>query len=98
MKIFISQYMGNRDTEEIKTERQFIVDALESKGHTVIDTLLDLGDVSPVIYLGESIKLLAEADAIYLMPGWEQGRGCRIEKQVAEEYNIPIYNEDKEEN
>lgn len=96
MKIFISQYMGDKPNEQIIMERQYIVNKLEAEGHTVIDTVLDLGNVSPVIYIGESIKLLASADAIYLMPGWKQGRGCRIEKLVADEYNIPIYNKEEE--
>ena len=94
MKIFISQYMGNKTNEQIAMERHYIVDKLEAEGHTVIDTILDLGEEHPLYYLGESLKLLSNADAIYLMDGWENGRGCRIEKLAAEEYGIPIFNKE----
>jgi len=42
----------------------------------------------PVYCLGESIKLMEDADIAVFAPGWENARGCRIEHKICEEYNI----------
>lgn len=44
----------------------------------------------PVYALGESIKLMANADCAYFMKGWNKARGCIIEHEVCERYGIPI--------
>lgn len=93
-KVFISQPMAGKTREQIITER---IQALEEVTRIlgtdveIIDTVLNLGkDALPLEYLGESIKLLARADAIYMMDGWENARGCRIEHECAEAYGIPV--------
>ncbi len=48
--------------------------------------------ITPLWYLGESIKLLGSADVVVFAPGWENARGCRIERQCAIEYGIPMLN------
>lgn len=45
-------------------------------------------DAKPLWYLGESLKLLAEADVAYFAKGWEKARGCKIEHTCAVEYGI----------
>ena len=37
-----------------------------------------------------NIEFLAKADVAVFAPGWEYARGCRIERQCAEEYGIPV--------
>jgi hypothetical protein len=36
------------------------------------------------------LELLKMCDELWLCPGWEQSRGCRIEKETAEQCGIPI--------
>lgn len=87
MKIMISQPMMGKSDKQIKQERQSLIEMLEAEGHQVIDTVLDISEgLSPVYYLGESIKKMSEADAVVFMPGWENARGCRIEHEIALEY------------
>ena len=87
MKIMISQPMRGKTEEQIRTERAEIVKKLEEQGHEIIDTVLDLSEgKTPVHYLAKSIELLAEADAVVFMKGWECARGCRIEHTIAQEY------------
>lgn len=87
MKIMISQPMRGKTEEQIRSEREELVRQLEKQGHEVIDTVLDLSKgKTPVHYLAKSIELLAEADAVVFMKGWENARGCRIEYRVASEY------------
>lgn len=45
---------------------------------------------NPLLCLAKSLELLATADIAYFADGWEQARGCRIERLCAEEYNIPV--------
>lgn len=87
MKIMISQPMRGKTEEQVRNEREELVKQLESKGHEVIDTVLDLSDdKSPIYYLSKSIELLDKADAVVFMPGWKEARGCRIEYSIANEY------------
>lgn len=42
----------------------------------------------PLQHLARSLALLAEADLAYFAEGWQDARGCRIEKACADEYGI----------
>lgn len=87
MKIMISQPMRGKTNEQIREERVELVEKLESQGHEVIDTVLDISEnKSPIYYLSKSIELLDKADGVVFMKGWQEARGCRIEHQVAVDY------------
>ena len=60
----------------------------------LIDSFIEgaLARATPLWYLGESIKLLGSADVVVFAPGWETAHGCRIERQCAIEYGIPMLN------
>lgn len=100
-KIYISQLMHGRTEEEILNERKFLIqfaeDILNVDGYEVqfIDSYFDSDagkdyEDNPLWYLGESLKLLSQADGAIFGPGWSTGRGCLIEKQCCELYGIPI--------
>lgn len=87
MKIMISQPMRGKTNEQIRKEREELVEKLESQGHEVIDTVLDISEnKSPIYYLSKSIELLDKADGVVFMKGWQEARGCRIEHIIAYEY------------
>ena len=91
MKIMISQPMRGKTNEEIRKEREELVKKLTSKGHQVIDTIIDdfidgEGDDYAIKCLSKSIEHIADVDAVVFMPGWEQARGCRVEYVVARDY------------
>ena len=87
MKIMISQPMRGKTNEQIREERKALVEKLESQGHEVIDTVLDISEnKSPIYYLSKSIELLDKADGVVFMKGWQEARGCRIEHIIAYEY------------
>ena len=44
--------------------------------------------------LAKDIARLAECDAIYMLKGWHESRGCLAELQFAHSCSIPIYAED----
>ena len=94
-KLFISQPMKGRTDEEIKRERIEAVEMASTliKGEIeVIDSFFEKApvDAKPMWFLGKSIELLSEADAVFFCKGWEDARGCKIEHEVAHQYNIPL--------
>lgn len=96
MKIMISQPMNGKTNEQIREERMALVEALEREGHEVVDTVFETApdNVDIAIYmLGESIKFISKVDAVYFMKGWEKARGCKIEHQVAVEYDKKVFYE-----
>lgn len=92
-KIMISQPMKGKTNEEIRKEREHLVTNIESNGDIVLDTIFDEApkNVDEAIwFLSKSIEYLAQADVIFFMKGWEKARGCKIEHQVAVEYDKEI--------
>ena len=97
-KIFISQPMNGKTTEEIENERNYIIGRLrENECVEIIDSFFKDKpyEASPLWYLGESIKLMSEADVVFFCDGWQTSRGCQIEHDCALEYGIDtMYEED----
>ena len=97
-KIFISQPMNGKTTEEIENERNYTIDILrENECVEIIDSFFKDKpyEASPLWYLGESIKLMSEADVVFFCNGWRTARGCQIEHDCALEYGIDtMYEED----
>lgn len=91
-KLFISQPMRGKTDEEILQEREAAISAakkIAGEDVDVLDTFFQGADLTkPLEYLGESIKMLAQADIIYLARGWKEARGCRIEHACAIEYGV----------
>lgn len=94
-RIFISQPMRGKTDDEIKQERQRIVDACVNEYGEDIEIIDSFFEgcpygAQPAWFLGKSIELLSSANAVYFADGWENARGCRIEHQVAANYGIRI--------
>lgn len=102
-KIFISQPMNGKTTEEIENERNDIIDRLATQFareneyiYIIYSFFKDAPHgTKPLWYLGESIKLMSEADIVFFCDGWQTARGCQIEHDCALEYGIDtMYEED----
>jgi hypothetical protein len=99
MKYFISQPMRGRAGIVIKTERKHIEELIRKydSDAEIIDSYMESSTIAKdsegvknpdVYFLGRAISLMQDADVVVLATGWKNSRGCRIEKQVAEQYNI----------
>lgn len=93
-KLFISQPMRGKTDGEILAERAAAVEAAQRllcEEVYVIDSFMKDAptEARPLWYLGESLKLLSEADVAYFAEGWAEARGCRIEYDCAIAYGIP---------
>lgn len=42
-------------------------------------------------YLRRDIKALMDADAILMLDGWEEAKGAKLEKYIAEEIGMKVY-------
>ena len=93
-KVFISQPMKDKTNQEIEQERKEIIEKAEKYfGEIeVIDSFFKDAphDAKPLWFLGKSLELLSNADAIVLGKGWKNSRGCRIEHECAVQYGISV--------
>ncbi len=90
MKAMISQPMRGRDENEIILERIKIEKLLKNLGFEIINTLFDFEDKSPLYYLAKSIEAMSKVDVVVFAPEWEKARGCKIEFEIAKEYEKSI--------
>lgn len=92
MKVFISLPMHGRTDEEVKKEMgrglAYLKDAYKNEKVEMVDTFIDLGDAPRLAYLGRSIQLMANADLVLFMPGWNEANGCLVEHLTAIRYGI----------
>lgn len=98
IKLFMSQAMNGIDHDVLLEERQSVIDSFAAEFN---DEVVDINWIDhipgeenystenkSVLYIGKSIMLLAEADYIVFLPGWENARGCKVERNICEEYNL----------
>ena len=89
---------GKTDKEILAVREKAIKSAEKQVGETVevIDSFFQSAPVNtkPLWYLGESLKLLSQADVAFFAKGWNEARGCKIENTCAIEYGIKVIVED----
>lgn len=99
VRLFISQPMNGKTNEEIKSERNKIIQRVKERYPNeeieVIDSFFENAphDAKPLWFLGKSLELLSTADIAYFANGWEEYRGCSIEHDAAVNYGIDIVGE-----
>ena len=106
-KAMILQQTNGLTDEEIEKTRNKAIKHLERLGYKVVynlftddwyseSSLKDRGVVNiPLFFLAKSIEKMSHCDVAYFCDGWEDDRGCRIEHETAEEYELDIiYAED----
>lgn len=95
MKMMISQPMNGKSEEQIREERETIVKGMKEEGFEIIDNIFTEEapkDIDTAIYyLAKSIEIIGKVDAVFFMKGWEKARGCKVEHQVAVEYDKKIF-------
>lgn len=90
-KLFISQPMNGKTNEQILEERQKATSSFDDEVEVLDSFIKDAPhDATPLWYLGESIKLLGDADVVYFCKDWEKYRGCIIEHECAVRYGKEI--------
>nr|DAH20406.1 MAG TPA: protein of unknown function DUF4406 [Bacteriophage sp.] len=97
MKLFISQPMNDKTDKEILNERNMVINLFrlivpKNQEVEVIDSFFEDAphDAKPLWYIGESIKLMADADVVYFCKDWHKYRGCTIEHECTVRYGKKI--------
>lgn len=96
MKIFISQPMRGKTDSEILAELEQAIKAAKAKWGDDVEVLESFfqgapAEAKPLWFLGERLKVMADADAVILCPNWCLARGCIVEAAAANRYNIPTF-------
>lgn len=94
-RIFISQPMKGKSAKDILEARKLAIESatrILEEPIEVIDNFFQGAPVEakPLWFIGKSIQLLSDADAVVFVEGWEEARGCKIEHKCAVQYGIPI--------
>lgn len=83
--------------EQARAERDWLREKLERRGYEVADTYFKDGLAVPpkvvnvpLYYLSQSLGKMAECDAVYLCDGWENARGCKVERAAAVAYDLEL--------
>jgi hypothetical protein len=96
LKVFISQPMSGKTSEEIRAVRNGAKILLCRLYHDCFLEFIEsfnpsaLGDDKPIEELGKCISLMQNADVVYFAKGYEESRGCSVEFEVASKYKKTI--------
>lgn len=78
--------------------RENTIEKLSDLGIEVVDSIFKEEPQNykepALYYLAKSIDLIGRVNAVYFMEGWQQARGCIIERKICEYYDIKILDED----
>tara|TARA_R110001583_G_scaffold1691_1_gene13069 strand:- start:840 stop:1154 length:315 start_codon:yes stop_codon:yes gene_type:complete len=94
MKVYVSGPITN--VEKCESRFKNAAAYLRNKGHEAINPYTipapkkSNGRDDWSYYMRESVKLLAIADQIYMLEGWEDSLGATIEHNLARDINLPI--------
>lgn len=96
MKVMISQPMSGIPDAEVRRIQSELKERFGRYHIEVVDSFITEDvkrDISHpgVFYLGRTLqRFLSDVDAVYFVNGWQNARGCRIEREVCREYGIII--------
>lgn len=95
MKVYISGPIAHYDLNERKKAFKCIENALLEQGFEPVNPFNNgvPDDAHWRDHMKADIALLLQCDRIYLMPGWELSKGCKLELDVASSVGIPILNQ-----
>lgn len=97
-RIFISQPIQGRDYNEVIRDRnkaiKELAECFPDENIQIIDSFIPAmyydANNNPIVGLGTCISLMGNANYLFMCEGWENARGCCIERRVAIEYGIPV--------
>lgn len=94
MKVMISQPMNRIPDSEVRRIQKELKEKFAKCGIEVVDSFLTEEPDSEIrnprlFYLGRTIqRFLSDVDAVYFVDGWQNAKGCRVERKICEEYGI----------
>lgn len=97
MKVYLSVPITGRIEKEARQHADLMKSALSRAGHEVINPFEIYCGKNPTYadYLCTDLRKLADCEAIFLCKGWQFSRGCRIERNFADELGLQIMTEEQ---
>ena len=96
-KVFVSLPMRGLEVDQIRDRQQEIFSKFAMPNWELMDTVAVDPNAEPgndLWYLGRSIQMLGNADAIIFANDWRSARGCIVEHLVTTSYSIPALYEE----
>ena len=98
MKVMISQPMNGIPDSEVRRIQNELKERFAKYHIEVVDSFLteevEQSNNPGVFYLGRTLtNFMHNVDAVYFVKGWENARGCCIEREICKEYGIMILDE-----
>ena len=91
-KIYISGMITGLEPDQYRQKFKEAAQHLQEEGHDPIDPS-ELGTPehnSWDYYMRKAIPLLCECQGIYMLEGWEQSRGARLELHIARSLGMDV--------
>ncbi len=91
-RIYISLPISGRDIEDVESAIKSAAAQIEKHGFKAVSPL----EVSPdpessyAVHIGRGITALLECDAVLVLPGWVESKGCNLEMEAARIYGKKI--------
>ena len=92
MKVYISGKISGTDLTHTRKRFSDVADKLQSLGHEVVNPLCNgLSETDPwEEHIAKDIINLIDCEGIYMLQGWEDSQGARIEHAVAKEIGLKV--------
>ena len=95
MKVYISGKITGTDLTHTRKRFSDVADKLQSLGHEVTSPLCNgLSETDPwEAHIAKDIANLLQCDGIYMLQGWEESQGARIEHAMAKDAKLIVFYE-----
>ena len=95
MKIYLSGKISGTDLNYVRRLFNKVATTLQALGHEVINPLCNgLSEAAPwEEHIAKDIINLIDCEGIYMLQGWEDSQGARIEHAVAKELGKVVFYE-----
>ena len=92
MKIYLSGKISGTDLTHTRKRFSNVADKLQALGHEVTNPLCNgLSETAPwEAHIAKDIANLLQCEGIYMLKGWEESQGARIEHAVAKEIGLKV--------
>lgn len=92
MKIYLSGKISGTDLDYVRRLFDKVATTLRALGHQVINPLCNgLSEADPwEDHIAKDIINLMDCEGIYMLQGWEDSQGARIEHAVAKEIGLKV--------
>lgn len=95
-KVYISLPISGHSLDDVRSRIEEASELLKAKGYIPVSPLEVQSNLNAPYseLMGNDIKALLECDAIMLLDGWENSKGCQLEKYAAKLYRKPVFIKD----